>query len=94
MVAKNSDLTLSLAQQKAEDLVYMRLSVVPFNTIMEYLNLTSALFVLPIFETSLLTALNKIHDNENQHTVECYEVRRYYLIWQFSQFSYVVISIL
>ena len=80
MVAKNSDLTLSLAQ-KVEDRVYMRLSVVPFNTIVEFLNLTSTSFVLPIFETALLTVLNKIDNSEKQHAVECYEVQRYYLVW-------------
>ena len=60
--------------------VYMRLSVVPFNTIMEFLNLTSTSFVLRIFETALLSALNKIDDSENQHIVKCYEVQRYYLV--------------
>lgn len=66
--------------QDVEDRVYMRLSVVSFNTIMEFLNLTSTSFVLRIFETALLSALNKVDDSDNQHTVKCYEVRRYSLV--------------
>ena len=52
----------------------MRLSVIPFHTIVEYLNLTSSLFVIPIFRTALLSALND--GNVTFQQVDCYEVQR------------------
>ena len=58
----------------------MRLSVIPFNIIVDYLNLTSSSFVFPIFQTALLNALNSDHWNvtfhQGQHAVKCYEVQR------------------
>ena len=70
----------------------MRFSVIPFNTIVEYLNLTSFVFVTPIFRTALLNVLNQ-HDNtmlsqQSQHIVDCYEVQRY-----FSNYCLVAVTI-
>ena len=56
--------------------VYMRLSVIPFDIIIEYLNLTSSKFVIPIFKTALLNALIDDDDNMPQQHVDCYEVQR------------------
>ncbi len=58
---------------QAKSFVYMRFSVIPFNAIVEYLNLTSSSFVIPIFRTALLNILNKT----TRHVVNCYEVQRY-----------------
>ena len=58
-------------------IVYMRLSVIPSDTIMEYLNLTSSNFVIPIFRTALLNVLNDEDDNVMSQDVHCYEVQRY-----------------
>ena len=61
------------SEPPVEELVYMRFSVIPFHMIVEYLNLTSSSFVIPIFRTALLNVLNKT----TQHVVNCYEVQRY-----------------
>ena len=68
--------------QTVKDMVYMRLSVIPFKTIMNALNLNSFMFVAQIFSTALINALNSISDESSQnsqHIVHCYEVQRYYL---------------
>ena len=64
---------LFFSDPPAEDSVYMRFSVIPFDMIVEYLNLTSSSFVIPIVRTALLNVLNKT----TPHVVNCYEVQRY-----------------
>ena len=56
-----------------KNFIYMRFSIVPFHVIVEYLNLTSSAFVIPIFRTALLTILNET----SHRVVNCYEVERY-----------------
>ena len=58
---------------QAKSFVYMRFSVIPFEKIVEHLNLTSSTFVIPIFRTALLNILNKTA----RHVVNCYGVQRY-----------------
>ena len=62
-----------------EEFAYMRLSAIAFNTIVEYLNLTSTALVAPIFRTALLNVLNDntMISQQGQHVVNCYEVQRY-----------------
>ena len=62
-----------ISDPPAESFIYMRFSVIPFHAIVEYLNLTSSSFVVPIFRTALLNILNKT----TRHVVKCYEVQRY-----------------
>ncbi len=67
-----------------ESFIYMRFSVIPFHVIVDYLNLTSSAFVVPIFRTALLNILNET-------VVNCYEVQRYrcFLYWLlFTSFQY------
>ena len=62
---------------EVKDTAYMRISVIPFYVIADYLNLTSSTFVIAIVKTALLNALNDNTMSMNsQHIVECYEVQR------------------
>ena len=69
----------------------MRLSVIPFKTIMDALNLNSSMFVIPIFSTALLSTLNDdVTYHKGQHVVDCYEVQRYvYVILYINAYGHV-----
>ena len=72
--------------------VYMRFSAISFNTVVESLNLTSSMFVIPIYRTALLNVLNQYGNTmmspQRHLVVDCYEVQRYCSIFYYCSNAY------